>query len=57
MLKIKKTALHTPPKKEVKQNYNTNDQSSTIPEKNKPLSNGEKKKTTSNHYLAKKKSG
>ena len=40
----KKTALHTSPKKEVKQNNNAKDQSSTILDKNQPLSNDEKKK-------------
>ena len=43
MKKTTKTALHTLSKKEVKQNNNTKDQSSTIPEKNQPLSKIEKK--------------
>ena len=44
MKKNNKTTLHTLSKIEVKQNHNTKDQSSTIPEKNQPLSNNDKKK-------------
>ena len=51
MKKTKKTALHTPSKKEVKQNNNTKDHSSTIPERNQSLFNKEKKNTTSNESM------
>ena len=51
MTQKKKTAFHRPPKKEVKQNNNTKDQSYTIPEKHQPLSNDEKTKRTFNESI------